>query len=313
MYAPFTTKYEPSTLDEFELPDGLRDAITTICIDSRLSTLLTGASGSGKTTMSKTIGKIVTTGATCELLLVNTVGDNGISFFRNEVRTFCKTNSPTNKKVVVIDDIDTVNDQSQQVLRSCMEVFENSVQFIATASSEHKLVDGIASRFTTIRLPAVDTGGLRRIANRVCINEALELTPKAEQYLLAACDRSPRALLRTLDKIALMSDTTDFAACKRLCVSVDSRHYKNLILNAKAGDTQKAMAICQEMSDSGYSATDILDGFFRTLPDIEDLSEDNKYNLTKTVARYVATCHSCHTANLQLKLFVLEIFNVIRM
>jgi DNA polymerase III delta prime subunit len=313
MYAPFTTAYEPATLAEFELPELLRDAITAISTTSRLNTLLTGPSGAGKTTMSKTIASNVSGHVSANILLVNTVGDNGISFFRNDVRTFCKSKTTLQKKVVVIDDIDTINDQSQQVLRSCMEIFEDSVQFIATASSEHKLVDGMVSRFTTIRLPPVNASGLERIARKVCAHESVELTPEAIEYLILACERSPRALLRTLDKITLTSQTADYDTCRETCVAVDDRHYNALIEHVQADDAFAALTACQNMCDSGYSPTDILDGFFHSLPRIDGITETQKYRLTKTIARYVATCHSCHTANLQLKLFVLEIFNVIRL
>jgi hypothetical protein len=103
------------------------------------------------------------------------------------------------------------------------------------------------------------------------------------------------------------------AECRQVCVSVDASHYESLVARAREGNAPAALDIIAEMQASGYSPLDILDGFFRCLGDIRTLSDTQKYEATKTVARYVSTCHACHTGSLQLKLFVLEIFNVVRM
>lgn len=314
MYVPFTTKYQPTTLEEFEFPSEIKDAIKNVATVSGLSMLLTGPSGSGKTSLARTLA-IQTDGDGCSAaaLVVNSVGDNGISYFRNEVKTFCRSNCKGKRKVVVIDDVDNLNDQSQQVLRSTIETFAPSVQFIATASSEHKLVDGIASRFTTISLQLVSQAGLQSIAQKVCKAENIHLDDDALSFVLSTCSNSPRALLRTLDRMALTLATVTLEDCHRLCVAVDDTHYKQLLQNALDGNAEAALATSRNMCESGYSPIDILDGLFHALPRLNGLADKNKYELTKTIARYVATCHSCHTDQLQLKLFVLEIFNVVRL
>ena len=43
--------------------------------------------------------------------------EQGISYYRTEVKTFCQTPSMISvKKFIALDDIDTINEQSQQVL-----------------------------------------------------------------------------------------------------------------------------------------------------------------------------------------------------
>ncbi len=100
--------------------------------------------------------------------------------------------------------------------------------------------------------------------------------------------------------------------CKRHCVAVDFTYYERLIQAVQANSSVGALDIADDMCAHGYSPLDILDGFFHALRLLPTLSDIQKYEATKITARYVGTCHSCNTDRLHLRLFVLEIFNVIK-
>ena len=310
-YIPFAVKHKPRAIDEFKLPRGFAAALQSIAVQARLNTLLTGATGYGKSTMAKAIANSVS--CPSDLLVVNSAADNGISYFRNEVRTFCQNNTRQQRKVVIIDDLDAINEQSQQVLRSTIDAFIDSVQFIATVTSEPKLIDGMASRFTSLAMPQLTTDDMLSIAVDVCAYEHVSPNTHTLHNIVDSCHHSPRGLLRSLDKMVLAGVDEQVDSTKSLCVAVDIGHYSALVEKAKAGDGKSALKVAQDMQQSGYSPIDILDGFFHALPRLHSLSCKAKYELTKIIARYVATCHACHTGSLQLKLFVLEIFNVVRM
>ena len=229
------------------------------------------------------------------------------------MRTFCRSNTTKHKKVVVVDDIDVVNEQSQQVFRSTMDAFASSVQFIATATSEHRIVDGIASRFTTINLPPVTVPGMRTLMQRILTKEALTLPENVQNFIIATSNLSPRVLLSTLDKLCLIGGARTLSECKQLCVAVDFSHYEKLVAAIFCDQPSQALEVADSMCAQGYSPLDVLDGFFHSLHLHPQLTEIQRYETTKIISRYVGTCHSCHTDALQLRLFVLEIFNVIRM
>jgi DNA polymerase III gamma/tau subunit len=311
MYVPFVSKYEPKTLDEFELPDALRTSLNAVGLLARLNILLVGSSGTGKTAAAKAIATAAA--PLSDILFINNVSENGIGFFRNEVRTFCRTNATKRKKVVVVDDIDVVNEQSQQVFRSTMDAFAASIQFIATATSEHRIVDGIASRFTTISLPPVTTSGMCTIMQRILTQEKLTLRADVRAFIIATSNLSPRVLLSTLDKLCLIGGARNLDECKQLCVAVDFSHYERLVDATIRNEPKEALDVADNMCAQGYSPLDVLDGFFHSIHLHPRLTETQRYETTKIISRYVGTCHACHTDALQLRLFVLEIFNVIRM
>ena len=44
------------------------------------------------------------------------------------------------KKIVVLDDIDIINEQSQQVFRNCIDKFSHNVHFISSCSNTQKVI-----------------------------------------------------------------------------------------------------------------------------------------------------------------------------
>jgi DNA polymerase III gamma/tau subunit len=311
MYIPFTSKYEPKVLRDFRFPPGIHLTLAAVGTKSRLNTLLVGPRGTGKTSIAKAIGRTIGV-AERDILSINNVSENGINFFRNDVRTFCKSNATCKKRLVIIDDIDIVNEQSQQVLRSTIDAFAHITQFIATATSKHRIVDGLVSRFTTINIPRIENEGMVSIMDNILAQESTSIGPDVCKFVLSTCNRCPRTLLSTLDKLCLVGGPMSLEQCKRHCVAVDFTYYERLIQAVQANSSVGALDIADDMCAHGYSPLDILDGFFHALRLLPTLSDIQKYEATKITARYVGTCHSCNTDRLHLRLFVLEIFNVIK-
>ena len=50
------------------------------------------------------------------VLEINSLKEQGIQYYRNDVKTFCQTRSsiPGKKKIVILDDIDNINEQIQK-------------------------------------------------------------------------------------------------------------------------------------------------------------------------------------------------------
>ena len=75
------------------------------------------------------------------VLSINSLKEQGIQYYRNELKTFCQTKSvilPKKKKLVILDDIDNINEQSQQVFRNCIDKYSQNVHFIASCTNTPK-------------------------------------------------------------------------------------------------------------------------------------------------------------------------------
>ena len=122
-----------------------------------LNTLFIGNNGCGKTTIiDATIREYYQTEEIPQdnVLYINNLQEQGIQYHRTELRTFCQTASqiPNKKKFIIMDDIDLINNQSQQVFRNCIDKFSHNVHFISSCSNTQKVIDSIQSRCILVKL-----------------------------------------------------------------------------------------------------------------------------------------------------------------
>ena len=156
MEIPFMQKYQPIYLKDFEIEAPLLDLINTFINIDNLNILFVADSGSGKSSIIFAIMREYYKQNYDEsnILYINSLKEQGISFYRNDVKTFCQTKSSIHnkKKIVVLDDLDIINEQSQQVFRNCIDKYSHNVQFIASCCNTQKVIDSIQSRLNVVKI-----------------------------------------------------------------------------------------------------------------------------------------------------------------
>jgi len=140
--------------------------------------VLTGAAGSGKTSLVKDLLKHYATTRLRktpdlwgeetleECMLLTPDQDRGIQTIRNHVAMFIRQMSPaaflqettTNKiyRWVIIDDVDTFPQISQQALRRPMETYSHITRFIFIGNSIEDLIPAIRSRCIHVAMNSID-------------------------------------------------------------------------------------------------------------------------------------------------------------
>ena len=71
------------------------------------------------------------------------------------------------KKIVVLDDIDIINEQSQQVFRNCIDKFSHNVHFISSCSNTQKVIESLQSRFIIIKIKPLKRENLHKIIIKI--------------------------------------------------------------------------------------------------------------------------------------------------
>ena len=122
MELPLIYKYQPQLLNQFEMNEELLNIIKTLINMNTLNILFIGDSGVGKTSLINAIIREYYDGHLKEenVLSINSLKEQGISYYRNEVKTFCQTSSLISgkKKILILDDLDIINEKSQQFFRN---------------------------------------------------------------------------------------------------------------------------------------------------------------------------------------------------
>ena len=136
MEQPLLYKYRPLFLENLNIKKELLSLLNNLIENSNLKLLIIGDSDTGKSTLIKKILEkyYLNENMNDNILVINPLREQGISFYRYELKTFCQSlcNIPGKKKTIIVDDLDYINDQSQAVFRNCIDKYSKNINFIAS-------------------------------------------------------------------------------------------------------------------------------------------------------------------------------------
>ena len=281
---------------------------------NNLNILIIGDSGTGKTSIINSIIKEYYGNDYNydNVLVLNSLKEQGIQYYRNDVKIFCQTCSliKNKKKIVLLDDIDLINEQSQQVFRNCMDKYKHNIHFISSCTNVQKVIDSLQSRTILVQINPLTMSCLTKIMNKIKINEKLNMSSDADEFILSICNNSVRILINYLEKIRIINCYVDMEMVHKLCTNISYTifdNYTNCVLNKKLTD---GIQILYNLHDEGYSVMDILDNYFLYIK-LTNLLDDNiKYKLTSLVCKYIIYFHNVHEDELELALFTNNFVNL---
>ena len=286
MNQPLIYKYSPKNINEFIMDKNLLEILKTFIKIDSLNILFVGNSGSGKTTLINLLIQeyYQNNYDPQNILIINSLKDQGISYYRNEVKTFCQTicNIPNKKKIIVLDDIDTINEQSQQVFRNCIDKYSNNIHFIASCNNIQKVIESLQSRIMIIKLLSIEKKSFEKIYEKICLNENIILEEKAKTFILTICNNSIRILLNYMEKFKLLSRKITYETVLNICTNIsfcDFENYTKLCTDKK--NLSSAIQLIYSIFDKGYSVIDIFDNYFIYIKINSIIDENKKYLIIK--------------------------------
>ena len=312
-------KYKPYYLNEFILKPKLKSILDALFKIDDLNCLFIGDSNSGKTTILECILRTYYNINKCQsfpqqnILVINNLKEQGINYYRNEMKTFCQSKCTIygKKKTIVIDDIDTINEQCQQVFRNYIDKYNNNVNFICVCSNVQKVIETIQSRLYVFKLHLLDSTQIRTIIDTIATNEKILLGPYVEDYLIKISDYNIRNIIHYLEKIFIYTaKTIDLETCKQLCSNISMRPFEDFIKYIRQQNISDSLALFYNYYDHGYSVIDILEFFFCFIKQTPLLEQLEKYKITKILCKYITIFHVDQEDPIELALFVNDVANV---
>lgn len=315
MELPFIYKYQPLFLKDFEIDEELLVVIRTLISMDSLNVLFVGDTGCGKTSLISAIVREYYEGSVKNdnILSINSLKEQGISYYRSEVKTFCQTSSsvPGKKKIIILDDLDVINEQSQQVFRNCIDKYSDNVHFIASCMNTQKVIESLQSRMSIIRVKALKKENLSKISKRICKIENIYITEDAEEFILSISNNSVRILINYLEKLKLLSQHITLELASSVCTNIAFQDFVRYTTLCRNNEIAKAIKIMYYLFDKGYSVMDILDNYFLFVKMTPLLSEDEKYAVISVICKYIAAFHNIHEDEIELALFTNNVISVL--
>lgn len=282
---------------------------------NNLNILLIGDPGSGKTSLIYSIIReyYKTNYNSDNILVLNSLKDQGISYYRNDLKIFCQTASLVNgfKKIVLLDDIDIINEQSQQVFRNCMDKYSHKVHFISSCTNVQKVIDSLQSRNIIIKINQIEDSCLEKILAKIIKNENIIITPEAQKFVLNISNVSIRIMINYLEKIKILNTNVDLSVVKLLCTNISFHIFEDYTQSLTEKKLQYCIKILYALYDQGYSVMDILDNYFLFIKTSNLIDETSKYKITKILCKYMTIFHNIHEDEIELALFtnnLIELF-----
>ena len=170
----FVHKYQPLYFADFGSDNAVVQILQTLILIDNLNIMLIGDIASGKTSLLNALIREYYVGYTPKeyeenILHINSLKEQGINYYRTDVKTFCQTcsNVKNKKKFIILDDIDLINEQSQQVFRNCIDKYSHNVHFISSCSNIQKVIESLQSRFTIIKIKPLKRENFINIINNI--------------------------------------------------------------------------------------------------------------------------------------------------
>ena len=315
----FIYKFQPILFKDFEIDIELINILNTLIQMNSLNILFVGDIGSGKTSLLNAIIKEYYIDYKPQqyqenILYINSLKEQGINYYRNDVKTFCQTSTSikNKKKIIVLDDIDFINEQSQQVFRNSIDKFNHNVHFIASCTNIQKVIESLQSRFTIIKIKPLQTDNLQKIMNKIIYKENISITDEAKDFVLNISNNTAKILINYLEKFKLLNQNITLDLANNVCTNISFYSFYEFTQLLKKGDMINAINTLYNIYDKGYSVMDILDNYFLFIKTTTCLDEDEKYNVIPVICKYITIFHNIHEDEIELSLFTNNLIQTLK-
>ncbi len=314
----FLNKYQPLYFKDFETDDELIDILYTLINMNNLNILFIGDIGSGKTTFLNAAIKEYYKGFPLQkyqenILHINSLKEQGINYYRNDVKTFCQTCSSikNKKKIIVLDDIDIINEQSQQVFRNCIDKYSHNVHFISSCSNSQKVIESLQSRLVIIKIKPLQKHNLNKIMQKIIAFENIIISDEANDFILNVCNNNAKILINYMEKFKLLNQPINLDLATSICTNISFLTFEEYTCLLKNGNLPNAVKLLYNIYDKGYSVMDILDNYFLFVKITNLLSETQKYDVIPLICKYITVFHNIHEDEIELALFSNNLFTIL--
>jgi DNA polymerase III delta prime subunit len=260
-----------------------QESVWNECInqfDTPSHIFITGSPGCGKTTLVKELlqkyarikkrpnGFLWGDETVDECLLLGPDQDRGIQTIRGQVSLFIRQKSVGEEifRWVVIDDVDTFPQISQQALRRPMESYSHITRFLFIGTSEEDLIPALRSRCIHIPMNSVDTVIYKnQFLKSVDMPDINKFTDEMWSWIINVSSNNISDLIRLLKLVRDMRVTFDedltIKQVRLLCSAPFYLDFLPLLHAMSKRDTVESIRCIVGIWKRGYAYEDILESF----------------------------------------------------
>ena len=314
----FIHKYQPVFFKDFGPKNDITNMLKSLITIDDVNILLIGGMASGKTSLLNALIReyyfnISPKDYEQNILYINSLKEQGINYYRTDVKIFCQTcsNIKGKKKFVVLDDIDLINEQSQQVFRNCIDKFSHNVNFISSCTNSQKVIESLQSRLNIIKIKPLKKEHIISIINNIQQIENIDIDEDAKEFIINISNNTIKVVINYMEKFKMLRQQITLNLAIQLCSTISFiifEEYTNFILSKQL---LQAINLLYDIHEKGYSVMDILDNYFIFVKTTQILSEEYKYKIIPFICKYITIFHNIHEDEIELALFTNDLIKIL--
>jgi GTPase SAR1 family protein len=314
-------KYRPVFLDDFENANSNTFLfIRHLIQNDKLNIIIIGKESSGKTTLINSIVREYYKHNSNHydehsLLRINILNENGINYYKTEVKTFCQS-SINQKKIVILDDLCSISEEGQLYFKYLIEKYKN-IHFIASTTHLHKITKPILSYLIPITIPILTKGHNSHIIQTIFEKEGLCIDnsqlSEIVNFLIDVTNSNIKMIINIIEKIKLSK--LDIITLEKIQILSNNISYISLTEFTNCIITHKlkeAIQIIFHMYNLGFSVVDILYEYFQFIKNNNiHIQDKQKYIIISIITKYITLFYETPETNIELSFFTNELINAL--
>jgi replication factor C small subunit len=168
-------KWRPNTIDNYVFKDeNQREQVEYWVKEKSIPhIILSGAAGTGKTTLAKALVNELGIDP-YDFLEINASKENSVDTVRERLSNFVSTMPFGTFKIVLMDEADYMSANGQAAMRNLMESYHENARFILTCNYPHKIIPALHSRCQGFHIDSLDKTEFTARTATILIEEGVE-------------------------------------------------------------------------------------------------------------------------------------------
>lgn len=315
----FFDNYKPNNLSDINLNNETIEIINTYLKNNKMLFLIHGPSLSGKTSLINILLKEYYNSSNYNdnILYINLLKEQGINYFRNEIKNFCQIHNSCNikQKSIIIDDFDSLNELNQQILINYINKY-NNINFVLSCSDLNKIVTSTTYLLEMIQIENVDNLFLEKILNKIIKKTNIVLEENIKKKLLSDYNKNIPFFINKVLEINIIFINSNYIIKKNNYNFLDNNilininNYLNLCKNKKV---KEANNLILDLHNIGLSVIDILDNIIYYVKNInKNLNEEYRFKIIKLITNYINIFNNLHEDKIELLFLTNNIIKIFK-
>jgi replication factor C subunit 2/4 len=301
---PWIEKYRPKTFDDIILDPVLKNKLMNLVSMNMLSNIIiTGTSGTGKTSTTLCLARMILGNKYNEYILELNASDNrGLEIINNSVIYFCKKKVSLEnglKKIVIFDEADNLTSKAQNVLVNMMEEFKQTTIFCFTCNDSSKLIESIQSRCLILNYRPINEVNIRKRLLYICQKENVKYDEKGIESLIFISQGDIRQAINNLEATHNSYEIITEKNVYKLCYQPHPTVLIQMIQKCVNKNLKDAIEKYNDLKDQGYCNSDILQTTINALKLIT-IDEHIRINFIKILSDTYLNVNDGIDTNLQM-------------